>query len=120
MPYIRANCGEVTATWRDAFTRTPSPAGGQPLEAAQDKGRPPFRIFGIVEPQIRQSAQQGRDRDLRLDACQLGAEAEVYAPAEGQRTDVGTGNIEAIRPVRIDRRVAVGRAQQAEHRLTFR
>src|SRR4029078_5403643 len=75
---------------------------------------------GMVAPQIRQSAQQRRDSALRLDARKLGAEAEVYAPAEGQRTDVGTGNIEAVRPVRIYRRFAVGRAQQAEHRLTFR
>src|SRR5258705_13908264 len=62
----RANCGEVTSTSRDEFTRTPSPACGQPFEAAQDKGRPPFRILGVIEPQIRQATQQGPDRDLRL------------------------------------------------------
>src|SRR5882724_11329683 len=41
-----------------------SPASGQPFEAAQHKGRPPFRIDGVVEPQVRQAAQQGRDLDL--------------------------------------------------------
>src|SRR5450759_4881465 len=58
---------------------TLSPAGGQPFQAAQHEGRPPFRILGVVEPQFRQAVQQGRDRDLGLDARQLGAEAKMNA-----------------------------------------
>src|ERR1700722_1577429 len=91
----RDNCGEVTA--RSRGNRSPSPAGGQPFEAAQHEGRPPFRIFGVVEPQFRQPTQQGRDRDLGLDARQLGAEAKVDTPAKGQRADSGAGDIEAVR-----------------------
>src|SRR5471032_3559982 len=97
----RDNRGEVTAPWCGCFTSPPSPACRQPLEASQHEGRAPFRIHGVVQPQIRQPAQQGRDRDLGLDARQLGAEAKVNAPAKGQRTYIGTGHIEAIRPVRI-------------------
>src|ERR1700738_2438157 len=93
----RDNCGEVTATPRGGLTRRPSPAGRQLFEAAQDKARPPFRIFGVVEPQVRQAAQQRRDRDLGLDARQLGAEAKVNAAAKRQRTDIGGGGMETIR-----------------------
>src|ERR1700738_2858146 len=58
----RVICGEVTTTSCDGFTReAPSPARGQPLEAAQDKGRPPFRVNGVIQPQIRQATQQGCD-----------------------------------------------------------
>src|SRR3984893_18840653 len=116
----RDNCGEVTATSRDGLTRAPSPACGQPFEAAPDKGRPPFRILCVLEPQFRQSTQQRRDGDFGLDASQLGAEAEVNAAAKGQRTHIGAGDIEPIRPIGIDRRVAVGRTQQAQHALAFR
>jgi hypothetical protein len=34
-----------------------SPARGQPFQAAQHESRPPFRFFGIIEPQIWQVAQ---------------------------------------------------------------
>src|ERR1700738_3148211 len=87
----RDNCGEVTATPRGGLTRMPSPAGRQLFEAAQDKGRPPCRIFGAAEPQVREAAQQRRDRDLGLDARQLGAEAKVNAAAKGQRAHIGAG-----------------------------
>src|SRR5712664_3882316 len=83
----------------------PSPACRQPLQAAQYEGRPPFRILGVVQPQIRQAAQQGRDRDLRLDARQLGAEAKVNASAKRQRTDVRPGDVEPLRPIGIGSRV---------------
>src|SRR5260370_27967656 len=95
----RANCGEVTATSRDGFARTRSPACGQPFEATQDEGRPPFRILGVVEAHVRDAAQQARDRDLCLDTRQLGAEAKVNAPAEGQRTHIGPVETEAIPPL---------------------
>ena len=70
--------------------------------------------------QLRQPAQQGRNRDLRLDPRQLGAEAEMDAAAEGQRPHIGTGDVEPVRPVGIDRRIAVGRTQQAQHAFAFR
>ena len=44
----------------------------------------------------------------------------MNAPAEGQRADLGTGDVEPVRPVRIDRGVAVGRAQQAQHAFALR
>src|ERR1700730_471131 len=116
----RDNCGEVTATPRGGLTRRPSPARGQLFEAAQDKGPPPFRISGAGAPQVRQAAQQRRDRDLGLDARQLGAEAKVNAATKRQRTYIGAGDIETIRPVRINSRVAIGRTQQAQHALAFR
>src|SRR3982074_1614782 len=31
--------------------RPPSPACGQPLEATQHEGRPPFRILRVIQPQ---------------------------------------------------------------------
>src|SRR5271169_4809153 len=79
----RDNYGEVTAMLCDYADG--SPACGQPLQAAKHEGRPPLRILRVIEPQVRQTAQQARDRDLRLDAGELGAEAEVDTAAKGQR-----------------------------------
>src|SRR5258708_10452947 len=83
------------------------PACGQTLQAAQHEGRPPFRIYRVIEPQVGQPAQQGRQRDLRLDARQLGTEAEVNAAAKRQRPDVGPGDVETLGMIRIDRRVVI-------------
>src|SRR5271154_3337244 len=94
----RDNCGEVTARLRDESAWEASPARRQAFQPAQHEGRPPVRMLGVVKPQVGQTAQQGRDRDLRLDAGQLGAEAKMNAPAERQRTHIGTSNIETIRP----------------------
>src|SRR5713226_3662146 len=112
-PYIKITVAKSQQSRCDGLTPKRSPACRQLFEATQHKGRPPFRILGVVEPQIRQATQQGCDRDLSLDACKLGAEAKVNAPAKGQRTHIGAGDIETIRPVRIDRRVAIGGTQQA-------
>src|SRR3979409_2442643 len=48
----RANYGEVTAPSRGGLTLARSPACRQPLEAAEHKGRTPFRVLGVVEPQL--------------------------------------------------------------------
>src|SRR5260370_37575914 len=109
-----------TSKLRKSRRWKPSPACRQPLQATQYEGRPPFRILSVVQPQLRKAAQQSRDRDLRLDARKLGAEAKVNASAKRQRTDIGSGDIETFRPVGIDRWVAIGRAEQAEHAFTFR
>ena len=69
----------------------PLPTRGQTLETAQHERGAPLRVAGIIKSQPRQAAQKGRDRDLGLDARELGAEAEVDAAAERQRTDVGAG-----------------------------
>ena len=71
-PYIETIVAKSQHCLRRLRAGTPLPARGQLLEAAQHEGRPPFRIFGVVQPQIRQPAQQGRDRDLRLDAAPAG------------------------------------------------
>src|SRR5262249_2747484 len=84
------------------------PTRRQPLQAAQDESRPPLWIVSVIEPQLGQPAQQGRDGDFRLDACELGTETMVNPAAEGQGTYIGTGDIEAIGMVVIGRRVAVG------------
>src|ERR1700749_4357812 len=76
----RDKCGEVTTMGRDRST--PSPAGGQRLEATEHKGRPPFRVFGVVQPQLGQPPQQGGNGDFSLNASELGAQAEMDAAAE--------------------------------------
>ena len=91
------------------------PARRQAVEAAQHEGRPPIRVLGIVEREIRQAAQQRGDGDLGFDAGELGAEAEMDAAAERQRADVAARNVEPI-GVGIDRGIAVGGAEQAENR----
>src|SRR5436305_14044650 len=111
----RDKCGEVTAGWR-----RPSPAGGQRLQTAQHEGWPPLRVFGIVELQLREPAQQRRNRDLRLDPGELRAQTEMDAAAERQRPDIGTGDVQTIRAVRIHRWVAVGGSEQAKHRIALR
>src|SRR4051794_9654272 len=113
--YYTENCGGVTATLATAL-----PACGQTLETAQHEGRPPFRILWIVEPQVRQTTEQGRNRHLRLDASQLRAETKVNAASKRQRADLGTGDIQFLRPVGIDGGIAVGGTQQAQHAFTFR
>src|SRR2546430_8889408 len=75
----------------------PLPARRQPLQAAQHEGRPPFRIERVIQPQVRDPPEQGRDRDLGLDPRQLGAEAEMDASAKGQRPYIGPGDIKAFR-----------------------
>ena len=77
-------------------------------------------IHRVIEPQVGQPAQQGRNRDLGLDPRQLGAEAEVDAAAKGQRPHIGPGDVEALRVIGIDRRVVIGRAQQAQHAFALR
>src|SRR3954447_4899603 len=114
------NCGEVTAARRLGPPTTPLPAGGQGLQAAQHERGPPFRVVGVVELEPGQPPQQRRDRHFGLDARKLGAEAEVDATAERQRAHIGPRDVEMIRPVRIDRRVPVGGAEQAELALPFR
>jgi hypothetical protein len=97
-----------------------TPARGQSLQAAQHESRTPLRVLRVIEPQVRQPAQQRRDRDLSLDARELGAEAEVDAAAKRQRLYVRPGNVEPLRVIGIDRRVVVGRTQQAQHTLALR
>src|SRR5262245_40885201 len=63
------------------------PACRQPHQAAQHEGRAPLRVLRVIQPQVGDAAQQGRDRDLGLDARELGAEAEMDAAAEGKRLD---------------------------------
>src|SRR5437660_2777388 len=108
----RGNCGEVTASSRDASPEGTLPARRQPLQAAQHEGRPPFRIFRVIEPQVREPAQQGGNRDLRLDTRELGAEAEVDTAAKGQRLHIGPRDVEAVRMIGIDRSIPVGRTEQ--------
>src|SRR6185437_7506371 len=91
----RVKYGEVTAMGRDRST--PSPACGQFLQAAQHEGRPPVRVFGVVQLQLRQPAQQRGNGDLGLDPRQLGAEAEMDAAAKGQWPHIGTGDVEPVR-----------------------
>ena len=50
---------------------------------------------------------------------ELGTKAEVNTASEGQRTYIGPGDIQSIRPIRIDCWVSIGRPQQAEHALTL-
>ena len=77
-------------------------------------------ILRVIQPQVGQTAQQGRDRDLGLDPRQLGAEAEMDAAAERQRSHIGTCDVEPIRMIGVNRRIVVGRAEQAEHGLALR
>src|SRR6478609_3336261 len=96
----RDNCGDVTArgvTPSAQQFRLGLPARRQALQAAQHEGRPPFRVLRVIQPQLRQPTQEGRDRDLGLDASELGAEAEVNAAAERQRFHVRPGDIQPLR-----------------------
>ncbi len=95
---------------------TSSPAGASGRAARRSAAIPDCRRHPAAGPA---PPQQGRDRDLGLDARQLGAEAEMDAAAEGQRLDVGPGDVEPVRVIGIDRRVVVGRAQQAQHGLAL-
>ena len=54
-----------------------------------------------------------------FDSRELGTKAEVNTAYEGQRTYIGPGDIQSIRPIRIDSWVSIGRPQQAEHALTL-
>ena len=54
---LRLRLGEVSAASPTGYRWTQSPARGQPFQAAQHESRPPFRFFGIIEPQIWQAAQ---------------------------------------------------------------
>jgi hypothetical protein len=56
---------------------------------------------------------------LLFDSRELGTKAEVNTASEGQRTYIGPGDIQSIRPIRIDCWVSIGRPQQAEHALTL-
>jgi hypothetical protein len=49
--------GGVIAASPTGCSGPQSPARGQPFQAAQHESRPPFRFFGIIEPQIWQAAQ---------------------------------------------------------------
>src|SRR5262245_57708944 len=97
---------------------TTSPTRRQPVEAAQHEGLAPIGMLGVVEPQRRQTPQQGGDGDLALDAGELGAEAEMDAAAERQGADVGARDVEAV-GVGIGGGIAVGGAEQAQHRLAL-
>ena len=44
----------------------------------------------------------------------------MNAAAKGQRLHIGPGDVEAIRAIGIDGRVAVGRTEQAQHALALR
>src|SRR5947207_14516913 len=98
MPEYRDKCGEVTAAslgCRSSFGRvfltepvpTPHhvrgrlrlktlwevlPARRQAQQAAQDETWPPLGIHRVIQPQVGNPAQQGVDRNLRLDSRELG------------------------------------------------
>src|SRR5271157_5826862 len=90
------------------------PTSRQLIQPAQDKGLAPVGMIGVVKPQVRQAAQQRPDRNLAFDAGELCAQTVMYSAAERQRAYVGTCDIEPIR-IRVDRGVAIGRAEQAQH-----
>ena len=69
-------------------------------------------MIDVINPQLGQATQQCRNRNLALDAGQLGANAIMDAPAERQRAHVASGDVEPVR-VPINRRIAIGRAEQA-------
>jgi hypothetical protein len=57
---------------------------------------------------------------LLFDSRELGTKAEVNTASERQRAYIGSGDIQSIRPIRIDCWVSIGRPQQAEHALSLR
>ena len=54
---LKTAASEVSAGVPTRYGGPQSPARGQPFQAAQHESRPPFRFFGIIEPQIWQAAQ---------------------------------------------------------------
>src|SRR5579864_117369 len=97
-----------------------SPARRQALQPPQYESRTPFRIVWVVEPQAGQAPQEGCNRDLGLDPRQLRAEAKMNAAAERQRAHIRPCDVEPVGRIRIGGRIAVGRTEQANHRLTPR
>ena len=79
----------------------------------------PIGVLDVIESQIGQAAQQGCNRNLRLNASELGADAVVNTAAERKRADVASADVEPIR-VRIDLRVAIGRAEQTDRLALFK
>src|SRR6516165_6594544 len=94
------------------------PACGQRFQAAQSESRPPLRIVGIVEPQIRQTAEQRRYGDLALDTGELGPKAMMDAAAERERTSLPPRDIETV-GIGKGLRIAIGGAKQANDRLAL-
>jgi hypothetical protein len=86
----------------ECATAASSPAGAPERalparrQAAQDESLPPIRMLGIIELQARQAAQQRGDRNLALEAGELGTEAVVDAAAERQRAHVGARDVEPV------------------------
>jgi hypothetical protein len=72
----------------------------------------------VTEPQVGQTAQQRLDRNLAFNAGQLGADAVMDSPTERHRPHVASGDVESI-GVGVDRRVAIGRAEQTHDSLPF-
>lgn len=64
-------------------------------------------MLGVVELQIRQTAQQSRDRNLALDTGKLGAKAVVDTAAERQRPHIGALDVEPVGGG-VDGGVAIG------------
>jgi hypothetical protein len=110
-------CATAASSPADAPERA-LPARRQRGEAAQDESLPPSRMLGIIELQARQAAQQRGDRNLALDAGELGTEAVVDAAAERQRAHVGARDVEPV-GVGVDGGVAIGRTEQAYDRLAL-
>ena len=69
-------------------------------------------MIDVIDPQFWQATQQCRNRNLALDAGQLGANAVVDTPAKRQRAHVASGDVQPIR-VPINRRISIGRTEQA-------
>src|SRR5262249_30244245 len=66
------------------------PTSQQLVEATQDKCLPPVGMLDVVQLQAWQAAQQGRNRDLCLNAGKLSADAVVNAAAERQGANVAS------------------------------
>jgi len=62
---------------------------------AQDRAAPVGRRI-LSEARVLQAADQLRECDLRFDACERGAEAEVDAAAEAEVLVVAPRRVEAV------------------------
>src|SRR3954462_14574139 len=90
-PYIRGSVAKSQRLLRAEVNAPDLPTGGELRQAAQHESRPPFGVLDVVDPQIRQAAQQRGNGDLGFDPRQLGPQAEMNAAAERQRPDVLPG-----------------------------
>ena len=70
------------AVLRSALNRMGLPTGRQFVQAAQDKRLPPIGMIDVIELQIGQATQQRHNRNLALNAGELGADAVMNAAAE--------------------------------------